>query len=129
MLNEFDNSSASMFPAQADGPTVVRRQASEAVRNGQKAVALLRPILSRMGGWQAEAIKLDTMLKRIRLSGRRDETVEQQVRALLDIVTTEREQFEASLTSQPEKVVAHSRVRDARFCLQSIADRLRASLQ
>jgi hypothetical protein len=80
--------------------------------SGRAARELLAPVQDRLGAWQAEAVKLETMAQRMRASGRRDAGLAEATRTLLGVVERQTEALEGAVAKVPADVREHSRVAD-----------------
>src|SRR3569623_23724 len=67
-----------------------RRVSAEGVRVSREALHLVRPINEKLGGWQAESIRLETTARRMKESGRHDPGVIESIRTLLGYVEEQR---------------------------------------
>ena len=111
---------------QTDEPR--RRVSAEGVRVSREALHLVRPINEKLGGWQAESIRLETTARRMKESGRHDPGVIESIRTLLGYVEEQSRQFDELVAAAPADVARHSRVADTRRVLQMVAERLRPLL-
>ena len=101
-----------------------RRETPVSVTIGRAARALVAPVQEKLGTWQAEAVKLDVMVQRIRASGGHDPSLAKAVRALLRVVEMQAQLLDTALADAIPAVRAHSRVTDARRVLSLLAGRL-----
>jgi hypothetical protein len=108
----------------AEGSGPARRQIPQAVLAGRAARQLVAPVHEKLGNWQAEAIKLETMAQRARATGRHDAGLRESALTLLDYVRDQSASLQQSIGSQPDHVRGHSRVADTLRALELIAERL-----
>ena len=101
-----------------------RRETPPSVIQGRAARALVAPVQEKLGVWQAETIKLETMMQRVRASGRRDPSIAEAARALLGVVQIQSQLLEAAVAEALPAVQAHTRVTDAQKVLTLLVARL-----
>ena len=112
----------------ADQPPRQRRETSAEVLLTRAARSLVAPVHEKLGAWQAECIKLETMAQRSKAAGRRDVGLSEAARSLLGYVSRQAETFERSVESAPEPIRRHGRVSDTRMVLRRLEGRLAATL-
>jgi hypothetical protein len=108
-----------------DGP---RRETAASTLAARAARQLVKPVHEKIGGWQAESIKLETMAQRLKTTGRRDAAVGEAARTLLGFIATQADQFDTIVNEAPEAIRAHGRIADTRMVLRALEERLVATL-
>jgi hypothetical protein len=101
-----------------------RRQTPADIATHRAARQFVAPLQEQVGTWQAEAVKYETMARRLQGSGTPDEAFIAEIRALIEAVSHGTATFETALASAPEPVRRHSRVDDMRKVLGMIERRL-----
>jgi hypothetical protein len=105
-----------------------RRETSGAVLISRAARQLVAPAQQKLGIWQAEAVKLEAMVHRLRASGRNDAGLAEATRTLLVIVQRQAELLDAAKAEVPAAVREHSRVGDTVKVLRLLTMRLHKML-
>ena len=105
-----------------------RRQTPADAATRRAARELVAPLQDQVGLWQAESVKFETMVERLRVTGRGDEQLERSVRELLDAVTRQAAALDGAVQEAPEPVRTHSRVTDVRKVLRMLEQRLNDTL-
>jgi hypothetical protein len=100
------------------------RKLSSAVVAGRAAREFVAPVHEKLGVWQAEAIKLETMAQRARATGRHDAGLHESALTLLAYVQTQTVTLRQTVETQPMQVQAHSRVADTLKALELLTARL-----
>jgi hypothetical protein len=111
-----------------DGAGRNRRATPTLVVNGRAARALVAPIQEKLGPWQAQVVKLEAIVQRVRASGRHDPSLAEAARALLGVVRMQIQLLDTALTDAIPAVRAHSRVTDAQRVLELLVARLETIL-
>ena len=111
---------------QSDG--IARRETSSDILAAREARQLVRPVHQKLGPWQAESIKLETIVGRLAAAGRHDPAVSVAAKSLLGSVHKEVRDFERAVGKAPEPVRVHGRVADTRMVLQLVEQRISATL-
>jgi hypothetical protein len=101
-----------------------RRETPVSVTIGRAARGLVTPVQEKLGVWQAETIKLEVMVQRLKASGRHDPSLTEAVRALHRVVGMQTELLDTALADALPAVRAHSRVTDAKRVLSLLTERL-----
>jgi hypothetical protein len=101
-----------------------RRQIPEAVLAGRAARQLVAPVHEKLGTWQAEAIKLETMAERARTTGVSGDGLREAALTLLDDVRGQALSLQHLIGQQPDQIRGHSRVADTLRSLELMAERL-----
>ena len=101
-----------------------RRETPASVIHGRAAKQLVAPIQDKLGLWQAEAVKLETMVQRVRAAGRSDPSVAEAARTLLGVVRMQAQLFEAAVGEAMLPVRGHSRVTDTQKVLGLLVARI-----
>lgn len=101
-----------------------RRAISAAVVLGREARQLVAPVQEKLGAWQAQTVKLEVMVQRLKASGRNDAGLGEAARTLLGVVAMHSKQLDASIESASGQLKVHSRVLDARRVLDQLIGRL-----
>lgn len=109
-------------------PEATPREVSAAILTTRAARELVKPVHLQLRSWQAASIKLQTMAKRIKDTGRKDADVAKQAHALLVDVGKQSAIFEASVSEVDEAIQVHGRVDDTRTVLRLIEERLNETL-
>lgn len=111
---------------QSDG--AVRRETSSDILATRAARQLVRPVHQKLGPWQAESIKLQTIAGRLKASGKHDPSVSVAAKALLGTVNKQTREFEREVGKAPEPVREHGRVADTRTVLKLVEQRIADTL-
>lgn len=101
-----------------------RRETPASVTIGRAARALVAPVQEKLGTWQAEVVKLEVIVQRVKASGRHDPGLAETVRAMLGVVRMQTQLLETALTDTVPAVRTHSRVTDAQRVLALLVERL-----
>ena len=94
-----------------------RRETPASVIHGRAARQLVAPVQQHLGVWQAEAVKLEVMMQRMKASGRHDPAPAEAARTMLGVIRMQAQLFETSVAAADPVVRAHSRVTDAQKVL------------
>ena len=105
-----------------------RRETPSSVVQGRAARQLVAPVQEKLGLWQAEAIKLETMVQRVRGAGRSDPSIAEAARTLLNVINMQAQLFEANVSAADPVVRGHSRVTDAQKVLGLLVTRVETIL-
>lgn len=105
-----------------------RRETPSSVVQGRAARQLVAPVQEKLGLWQAEAIKLETMVQRVRGAGRSDPSIAEAARTLLNVINMQAQLFEANVAAADPLVRGHSRVTDAQKVLGLLVTRVETIL-
>lgn len=111
---------------QSDG--IVRRETSKDILAARSARLLVRSVHQKLGPWQAESIKLQTIAERLRAAGKHDPAVTVAARELLGSVNKGWREFEREVEAAPEQVREHGRIADTRTVLHLVEQRVEATL-
>jgi hypothetical protein len=101
-----------------------RRQTPAEIATRRAVQQFVAPLQEQVGNWQAEAVKYETIARRLQGSGTTDQVLVAEISALLEVVSNGTATFETALASAPEPVRLHSRVDDMRKVLGMIEKRL-----
>ena len=101
-----------------------RRETPASVIQGRAAKQLVAPVQEKLGLWQAEAVKLEVMVQRVRAAGRSDPSIAEAARTLLGIIHMQARLFETAASEADPVVRAHTRVTDARKVLALLVARV-----
>lgn len=111
---------------QDSGPA--RRETSSDVLATRAARQLVRSVHKQLGSWQAESVKLEAIVERLRASGRHDPSVSNAAKTLLGSVHKGAREFEREVGKAPEPVRQHGRIADTRTVLRLVEQRVSATL-
>jgi hypothetical protein len=128
-MNGWQVSARRAAVSDVDFPAAPRkREYSIDARHSRDATALVRPINERLGGWQADGVRLIASIERMRRSARHDPHVIEAALVLIGRIEEEERTLRATLAGLPEEVALHSRVADTQQALALLQGRLSRAL-
>ena len=101
-----------------------RRETPASVIHGRAAKQLVAPIQDKLGLWQAEAVKLEVMVQRVRGGGRSDPSIAEAARTLLGVIHMQARLFETAAGEADPVVRTHTRVTDTQKVLGLLVERV-----
>jgi hypothetical protein len=100
---------------------------SEEARTAREAARQAQPFAASIGHWQAAAVRLDTLGRKLQSSGRHDPSLLAEAEAMLNAVREHAAKLDAAVAAMPPAIARHTRMQDVIRATRMVEDRLLAT--